>query len=67
MPKLKTNKSAAKRFRHTASGKLKRPKAGGNHLLSHKTTKRKRHRRAGALVHEADEKRFKILMPYGGN
>jgi large subunit ribosomal protein L35 len=45
MPKMKTHKSARKRFKVTAGGKLKRQKAGKKHLLSHKTGKRKRHLR----------------------
>ena len=49
MPKMKTHKASKKRFRVTASGKLKRRQAGKKHLLSHKTGKRKRHLR-GAIV-----------------
>jgi large subunit ribosomal protein L35 len=45
MPKMKTHKASKKRFRVTASGKLKRSQAGKKHLLSHKTGKRKRHLR----------------------
>jgi large subunit ribosomal protein L35 len=45
MPKMKTHKASRKRFRVTASGKLKRTQAGKKHLLSHKTGKRKRHLR----------------------
>ena len=46
MPKQKTHKASKKRFRVTASGKLKRRQAGKKHLLSHKTGKRKRHLRS---------------------
>jgi large subunit ribosomal protein L35 len=49
MPKQKTHKASKKRFRVTASGKLKRRQAGKKHLLSHKTGKRKRHLR-GVVV-----------------
>jgi large subunit ribosomal protein L35 len=49
MPKMKTHKGAKKRFRVTASGKLKRRQAGKKHLLSHKTGKRKRHLRATVI------------------
>lgn len=49
MPKMKTHKSARKRFRVTASGKLKRRQAGKKHLLSHKTGKRKRHLRGSVI------------------
>ena len=49
MPKMKTHKASKKRFRVTASGKLKRRQAGKKHLLSHKTGKRKRHLR-GVIV-----------------
>jgi large subunit ribosomal protein L35 len=49
MPKMKTHKSSKKRFRVTATGKLKRRQAGKKHLLSHKTGKRKRHLRGSVL------------------
>jgi large subunit ribosomal protein L35 len=49
MPKMKTHKASKKRFRVTASGKLKRRQAGKKHLLSHKTGKRKRHLRASVV------------------
>ena len=54
MPKLKTRKSAAKRFRLTASGKVRRRKAYKGHLLTRKTRKRKRNLRAPGLVAEVD-------------
>ena len=64
MPKLKTNKSAAKRFKRTKSGKLKRSKAFGSHLLTSKSSKRRRRlRKAGILVGE-DAIRIKKLLPY---
>ncbi len=49
MPKMKTHKASRKRFRVTASGKLKRTQAGKKHLLSHKTGKRKRHLRESII------------------
>ena len=63
MPKMKTHKGAAKRFKRTASGKLRRRSAGRRHLLDGKTTKRKRNMRAGGMVHESDLKRFTHLLP----
>ena len=65
MPKLKTNRAAAKRFRFTASGKIRRSSAFVNHILNKKPTKRKRHLRKGALVCEADQKEVERLLPYG--
>ena len=63
MPKMKTHKGAAKRFKRTASGKLKRNQPGRRHLLNCKSTKRKRNLRGGALVHDSDQKRFTHLVP----
>ena len=62
MPKMKTNKSAAKRFKKTGSGKLKRGHAFTSHILTKKSPKRKRHLRKSALVSNADEKRMKRLI-----
>ncbi|MDP8260955.1 MAG: 50S ribosomal protein L35 [Candidatus Kappaea frigidicola] len=64
MPKLKTNKGTAKRFKVTKNGKIKRNKAGSSHILSKKTRKRKRSLRRGAMVDQKDEKRLKQLLPY---
>lgn len=64
MPKLKTNRGAAKRFSRTASGKFKRAQSHLNHILTKKSTKRKRHLRAGSLVKSADEAAVKQLLPY---
>jgi len=50
MPKLKTNRSIAKRFKVTGGGKVRRFRAGGSHLLSHKRSSRKRRLRKSALV-----------------
>ncbi|HUH11704.1 MAG TPA: 50S ribosomal protein L35 [Longimicrobiales bacterium] len=62
MPKMKTNRSAAKRFKKTGTGKLKRFQAYKSHILTKKSPKRKRQLRKGTLVHHADEKRIKRLL-----
>lgn len=64
MPKMKTHRGAAKRVRKTASGKLKRGKAFTSHILTKKSTKRKRRLRAGTYVSTSDMKRIKTLLPY---
>jgi large subunit ribosomal protein L35 len=66
MPKLKTKKSAAKRFRFTGSGKkIMRRKAFKNHLLEAKSKERTRRRLSNmAVVHETDELRVRLMMPY---
>lgn len=64
MAKMKTNKSAAKRFRATGKGKIKRSKAGMAHILGKKSPKRKRNLRKSGLVAKADEKRVKSMLPY---
>lgn len=63
MPKMKTNRAAAKRLKRTAKGKLRRMKANKSHILTKKTTKRKRNLRHATLVSKADEKRMKRLLP----
>lgn len=65
MPKLKTHKGAAKRFRLTATGKVKRGHSHARHILTSKTTKRKRHLDIDSLVSDADEKPTKRMLPYG--
>ncbi len=57
MPKMKSNSGARKTFKKTASGKFKRKKAYKSHILSSKTTKRKRNLRHATLVSEAEHKR----------
>ncbi len=64
MPKMKTNRSAAKRFKITGKGKIKRRKANKSHLNEEKSAKRKRRLRKPALVDKKDEKRIKKLLPY---
>lgn len=63
MPKMKTNKGAAKRLKRTAKGKLKRRRAYKSHILTKKSSKRKRRLRKSALVDKADEKRMNRLLP----
>ena len=64
MPKLKTNRGAAKRFRRNGGGGFKRRQGFRNHILTKKSTKRKRHLRAPAQVAEADVKSVKQMLPY---
>jgi len=64
MPKIKTSRGAAKRFRVTAKGRVKRRHAYLRHILSHKTTKQKRRLRKPALVDKSNEKAIKRLLPY---
>ena len=62
MPKMKTNRGAAKRFKKTASGKIKRRRAYKAHILTKKSSSRKRKLRKGALVSAADRKRVGRLL-----
>jgi len=64
VPKIKTNRAAAKRFRVTATGKIKRNKGFKSHLLSSKGKKRKRRLRKAALVAEVQVKNIHKLIPY---
>jgi large subunit ribosomal protein L35 len=64
MPKLKTNRAAAKRFKMTAKGKVKRRRGYLRHILVNKTRKQKRRLRKPALVHKSNEKAIKRLLPY---
>ena len=64
MPKIKTNRGAAKRFRKTGTGKIRRNKAFTSHILTKKSTKRKRDLRQAVLVHKADERNISQLIPY---
>jgi len=63
MPKLKTKKTVAKRFKKTASGKLKRGKAYRRHILTSKTRKQKRHLKHPATVTDGDAARMNRLLP----
>jgi len=64
MPKMKTNRGAAKRFKATGSGKIVRNKAFASHILTKKTTKRKRGLRKSDLVDETNVKGIKRILPY---
>ncbi|MCK5266712.1 MAG: 50S ribosomal protein L35 [Spirochaetes bacterium] len=64
MPKIKTNRGAAKRFRVNANGKVKRKKAFKSHILTKKSTTRKRNLRQSDVVSKADIKKVKKLVPY---
>lgn len=63
MPKMKTHRGAAKRFKKTGSGKIKRSKAFANHLLGSKSPKRKRGLRKAGLVSKAETARIARLIP----
>jgi large subunit ribosomal protein L35 len=65
MPKLKTRRSAAKRVRLTAKGKVRRAQAFRSHLMSHRRRKRKRQLRRKELVSRADQEQIKRLLPWG--
>ncbi len=64
MPKMKTHRGAAKRFKRTAKGKLKRSKAYKSHILTKKSPKRKRNLRQSSLVAKGDQKRIDKILPY---
>jgi len=64
MPKMKTHRGAAKRFKKTGTGKLKRSKAFKRHILTKKSAKTKRNLRKGTMVSAAQEKAMKKLLPY---
>jgi len=64
MPKLKTSSAAAKRFKLTKSGKVKRTCAFGNHILTKKSKKRKRKYRKGDVVSSGEVRMVKKLCPY---
>ncbi|MAE72211.1 MAG: 50S ribosomal protein L35 [Gemmatimonadetes bacterium] len=64
MPKMKTKRGAAKRFKKSAGGAYKRKKAYTNHILNKKKTKRKRHLRGGGDVAPSDKKQVDSMLPY---
>ena len=64
MPKIKTIRGAAKRFTRSASGKFKHKQSFRNHILTKKSTKRKRHLRPMSEVHERDQKAVARMIPY---
>lgn len=63
MPKMKSNRGAAKRFRATGSGRIKRKRAFHSHILTKKDTKRKRRLRSTMMVSKADEKSIRRMLP----
>ena len=65
MPKLKTRKAVAKRFRLTKKGKVKRSKAGKSHILTKRSKSRKRHLRKSTLVSKSFLRKIKRQLPYG--
>ncbi len=65
MPKLKTHRGAAKRFRKTATGKIKRGHSHARHILTKKTAKRKRQLDIDVLVSDSDMGRVEMMLPYG--
>ena len=64
MPKMKSNRGAAKRFKRTASGGFKRAQSHRRHILTKKSTKRKRQLRNPAQIHEADTRSVARMLPY---
>ena len=64
MPKMKTNRGAAKRFKKTGTGKIVRNKAFASHILTKKSTKRKRGLRQSGLVDESNVKSINRILPY---
>ena len=64
MPKMKTSRAAAKRFKVTGTGKLKRAKAYKSHILTKKSTKRKRNLRKSTITDTTNVKNMKKILPY---
>ncbi len=64
MPKMKTNRSAAKRFKTTASGKIKYKKRGLRHCLEHVSKDTKRNLQKGGILADVETKRIKLMIPY---
>jgi large subunit ribosomal protein L35 len=65
MPKMKTNRAAAKRFKVTGTGRVRRPKGGAQDNMIGKSRKRRRRMRDNDMVAPAFEERIKLLLPYG--
>lgn len=65
MPKIKTNRAAAKRFRKTGTGKFVFAKSNAGHILTKKTRKRKRALRQSQIIAKSDMKELRLLMPNG--
>ena len=64
MPKMKTHRGAAKRFKKTATGKFKRASAFKRHILTSKSTKVKRHMRGPKTVADVDSAKLRLMLPY---
>lgn len=64
MPKMKTHSAASKRLKVTGSGRIRRYSAYGSHILTKKSSKRKRNYRQSKLVHSGQEKMLKSMLPY---
>ena len=64
MPKIKTNRGAAKRFTRTSTGSFKRNQSHRRHILTKKSSKRKRHLRSPNMLHAADNRAARRMMPY---
>ena len=64
MPKLKTHSGAAKRVKKTGTGKVKRGHAFARHILTTKTTKKKRHMDKDVILDKADQRKIKRMIPY---
>ena len=65
MPKIKTRRAAAKRYTFTGNGKVKYKKQGLRHILTKKSTKRKRNLRHPGMLSSSETKRIRKLLPYG--
>lgn len=65
MPKQKTRKAAAKRFKQTGTGKFRHNRAGGRHILTKKNAKRKRRLRQDAEISPSENARIRAALPYG--
>ena len=65
MPKIKTNRAAAKRFKRTGTGKFVFSKSHASHILTKKSTKRKRYLRQSQLIDKTNRKEIKLLLPNG--
>ena len=66
MPKMKSKKSAAKRFKVRPGGSIKRSSAYLRHILTKKSTKRKRHLRGTTNVHDSNKRQVRAMLPYSG-
>lgn len=65
MPKMKTNRAAAKRFRFSGTGRIRRPKGGASHFMANKGSRRLRRLQQNDMVHPAMEERVAQMLPYG--